>query len=337
MPIQINIPPGGLKGSKIYLGVPMYGGMCTGTFATSTVQLGGECLKKGVDLQMFPLFNESLITRARNYICDSFMRSDAEHLMFIDADIGYFAPDVLALLALQKSDEKYDIIGAPYPKKTIAWEKVKSASDQGFGDDDPNELSKYVGDFVFNPKNSKDGIPLQEPAEVLEIGTGFMMIHRRVFEKFNEHFKHASYRPDHIRTAEFDGSREVMQYFQAEIDIPDAQVYLDRIRQTPNKTQEILGEYDAAYGKSSKRYLSEDFWFCQRVSEIGCRTWMCPWMNLSHMGSYNFSGSLMDLARAGVSGTADASIIKGNREKATKKQSSPPSKKQLAEPIKKKK
>ena len=49
--------------------------------------------------------------------------------MFIDADIGFDPRDALALLALQISDpEKYDVVCGPYPKKTIAWEKVAKAA-----------------------------------------------------------------------------------------------------------------------------------------------------------------------------------------------------------------
>ena len=43
------------------------------------------------------------------------------------------------------------------------------------------------------------------------------------------------------------------------------------------------------------RYLSEDYMFCQLARKIGITTWMCPWMSLSHIGSYIFNGTLKDL------------------------------------------
>ena len=165
--------------------------------------------------------------------CDEFMRSDAEHLMFIDSDIGFNPHDVIALMAMQhQNPEKYDIVGGPYPKKCISWEKIKHAVDKGVADQDPNVLERFVGDYVFNPKGDQKSIPIGEPCEVLEIGTGFMMITKAAMKKFAESYKQYNYKPDHVRTEHFDGTREIMMFFQAEVD------------------------------PVSKRYLSEDYWFC---------------------------------------------------------------------------
>jgi hypothetical protein len=120
---------------------------------------------------------------------------------------------VIAMLALQSDESPYDVLTAPYPKKCIAWEKIKVAVEKGFADEDPNNLEKFVGDFVVNPKSGQNTVRLDEPFEILEAGTGFMMIRRNVFEQFNDAFPQYSYRPDHVRTAEFDGSREIMMYF----------------------------------------------------------------------------------------------------------------------------
>jgi hypothetical protein len=210
------------------------------------------------------------------------MRSDCTHLMFIDSDIGFDPNDVIALLALTVSEDEnqYDIIGGAYPKKCISWEKIVMAVEQGKAEERPSDLEKYVGDFVFNPKNGTSEIPLGKPCEVLEIGTGFMMIPRATLDKFQAAYPQYMYKPDHVRTMAFDGSRKIMMFFQAEI--------------------EPVG----------LRYLSEDYWFTQKAQQIGLRTWLCPWMKLSHMGSYVFAGSLPDLATIGASATADIGQLK---------------------------
>ena len=113
--------------------------------------------------------------------------------MFIDSDIGFDPQDVLALAALAEPGTDKDIVCGPYPKKTISWEKIKRAVDRGFADEDPNKLDKYVGDYVFNPVEGVTEIRVNEPAEVLEGGTGFMMVQRSAFEKYAKAYPDLSY------------------------------------------------------------------------------------------------------------------------------------------------
>lgn len=273
MKIEVKIED--LQKKKLFVATPMYGGQCAGMYARSMADLSAFCAKYNIPLQLYYLFNESLITRARNYCCDEFMRSDATHLMFIDSDIGFNPQDVIALMALMTDESEYDVIGGPYPKKCISWEKIKMAVDKGVADEDPNNLEKFVGDYVFNPKSQQREIPLGEPVEVLEIGTGFMMVRKNTFVKYAEAYPYQSYKPDHVRTEHFDGSREIMAYFDCIID------------------------------PESKRYLSEDYNFCYHVQKMGLKVWFCPWMQLQHVGSYIFGGSLADLASIGASATAD--------------------------------
>jgi len=278
--MNIEIPMEKLRERKLFFATPMYGGQCAGLFAKSVADLSSLCTKYNIHLQMYFLFNESLVTRARNYCCDEFMRSECTHMMFVDSDIGFNPQDVLALLALSDDSSQYDVIGGPYPKKCISWEKIKHAVDKGVADQNANVLEKFVGDYVFNPKGGQATIALNQPVEVLEIGTGFMMLRKNTLRKMAEAFPQYMYKPDHVRTEAFDGSREIMQYFQAEID------------------------------PKSKRYLSEDYWFCQKIQEIGMRTWFCPWMQMSHVGTYIFGGSLADLASIGAPATADVGMLR---------------------------
>ena len=60
---------------------------------------------------------------------------------------------------------------------------------------------------------------------------------------------------------------------------------------------------------SSKRYLSEDYNFCYHAQKIGMKVWLCPWMELKHVGSFIFGGSLRDLAALGAAATADGALL----------------------------
>lgn len=285
MAFEVKVSIEELRKRKLFLATPMYGGNCVGMYTRAVADLAAICAKYGIPLQLYFLFNESLITRARNYCADEFLRSDATHMLFIDSDIGFNPQDVLALLAMQDDDSDYDVIGAPYPKKCISWEKIKMAVDKGVADEDPNKLEKFVGDYVFNPRNGQREIPIGEPVEVMEMGTGFMMIRRKTFDKYKEVFPHLHYKPDHIRTEAFDGTREIMAYFDCIID------------------------------PVSKRYLSEDYMFCYNVQKAGMKVWFCPWMQTQHVGTYVFGGSLADLASIGASATADSGQLKKDKAK----------------------
>jgi hypothetical protein len=272
MQLELNIEE--LRSKKIFLATPMYGGQCHGAYTKALADLMILCTKHQIDVKLFFMFNESLITRARNYLADEFLRSGYDYLLFIDSDIHFEAQDVLVMSHFAIKNEDMDIVCGPYPKKAISWEKIKQAVDRGFADKNPLVLEEFVGDYVFNPTEEITSFKIDEPVQVKEGGTGFMLIKRRVFEAFDKAFPERMYKPDHVRTKNFDGSREIMAYFDCVID------------------------------PVSKRYLSEDYMFCQYARDIGLKVWMLPWVKLKHAGTYIFGGSLAALAAVGASPTA---------------------------------
>jgi hypothetical protein len=288
--MDIKITTEHLQKYSIFIGAPMYGGQCAGTFCKSTNDLAAMCAKYGIEVKFYYLFNESLVQRARNYVADEFLRSDCTHLMFIDSDIGFKANDVLSLLGIQTlNPETYDIMTGPYPKKTIAWEKVKKAVELGKADENPFHLDYYAGDYVFNMAKGVTSFRIDEPVEVSEAGTGFMLIPRESLEKYAEAYPELKYTPDHARTKNFDGSNQITAFFDCEID-PD-----------------------------SNRYLSEDYFFCRNATKIGIKVHMCPWMELQHVGSYVFRGSLGAVSTLGVSATASKESNPKNYKKKVKR------------------
>ena len=274
MKIEVQVQE--LRKKKIFIATPMYGGNCVGMFSKACIDLATMCANYGVETRFFFIFNESLITRARNYLVDEFLRAEGfTHLMFIDSDIHFDPRDVLSLAVL--CDDDKPIIGGPYGKKCIAWEKIRRAVDIGIADEEPDELAKFTGDFVFNPVLGTKEMKVNEPVEVLEIGTGFMMVKRDVFDDWREAFPQFHYKPDHNRAQFFKGDRYIHAYFDTVID---------------NDAYMPGGE-----SGGSDRYLSEDYMFCQLSRKIGKKIFLCPWMKLGHVGSYVFDGTMADLGR----------------------------------------
>jgi hypothetical protein len=266
--MEIKVKVDDLKLNKLFVATPMYGGMNHGMYMKSCLDLQSILTRYGVEVKFSFLFNESLITRARNYLVDEFLRSECTHMLFIDSDIHFNPQDVIALMALDK-----DVIGAPYPKKSINWGAVASAA-RKHPDMEPRELETLVGEYVFNVVKGTQQFSVTEPLEVMEIGTGFMMIKRDVFKKMEEAYPLIRYKPDHVGQANFDGTRYIHAYFDTVIDTKDS-----------------------ITGGGSDRYLSEDYMFCQMWRKIGGEIYLCPWMKTQHIGTYAFTGNMPAIAQ----------------------------------------
>ena len=260
-----------LRRVHLLIGIPMYGGMCSGITTKSLCDLHTTFAKYGIGLSINFLFNESLVQRARNYLAENFIANpEFTHLMFIDADIGFTPDDIINLITFNLKDpECKDVVAGIYPRKAIAWEKIVKLANTKVVEN-PEELAIYGGDFVFNFKKDVTEFSIYNPLQVSETGTGFMLIPRHVLENFENAFPEYRYLPDHLRTPGFDGSKEITAFFHCEID------------------------------PESKRYLSEDYFFCKKIGELGMTTTILPWINLDHLGSYVYKGDVTKMVTSNL-------------------------------------
>src|ERR1700744_6565143 len=83
---------------NVFIATPMYGGTATGIYTVSMLQLPAIFLRNGVDSIYACSRNECLIPNARNVLTDQFLESQATHLMWIDADIGFNPTDIITML-----------------------------------------------------------------------------------------------------------------------------------------------------------------------------------------------------------------------------------------------
>jgi hypothetical protein len=291
--MELSIKVEDLRKTKLFVATPMYGGQNHGLYMKACLDLQGICMQYGIEVRFSFLFNESLITRARNYLVDEFLRSNATHLLFIDSDILFDPQDILALIALDK-----EVIGAPYPKKSINWRNIQQAMIKN-PTIDSGELENLVGDYVFNPVPGTKSFSVREPLEVMEIGTGYMMVKREVFEKFKNAYPKQNYKPDHVGQANFDGTRYIHAYFDTVIDNGYTYDDLYSLVLRAANGEDVSTEakmFMETEKTASHRYLSEDYMFCQYWRKIGGKIWLCPWMRTQHVGSYAFTGNMQSIA-----------------------------------------
>lgn len=242
------------KRPHIVIATPCYGGNVTCPYTISLLGLQKACMQIGVGLSFRLIGGDALITRARNILVQQFLSDpNATHLLFIDADIGFSPEQVLALLDADK-----DIAGAIYPLKQINWQRVQHYSGMGSVKPESSALN-YVVDLLNN-----DQVPKPEDGfvRVRYIGTGFMMIRREVFTRMAEHYPDIHFSNVHV--AADDGLA----------------------------TQTNCAYFDCVIDKETGTYLSEDYTFCKRWTDMGGEIWANTRSKLSHTGPMTFEGDL---------------------------------------------
>ena len=68
-----------MENAKIFLATPMYGGQRTGNYVQSLLNFIMLANSEKIPVQCAFMFNESLITRARNGLAHQFLQTDATH------------------------------------------------------------------------------------------------------------------------------------------------------------------------------------------------------------------------------------------------------------------
>lgn len=228
---------------KLMIGTPMYGGQCSAHYTFSNLNLVRVAKENDVELNYQFTTTESLITRGRNAIANIFLQSDCSHLLFIDADIGFNPDDVFKLIS-----HKMDLVCAGYPAKLIDWHSVYHAARSGVP---PNLLCHYASPYIYN--RDLNGTHHGDLIDVIEAGTGFMLISRSVFEIMSNHV--ASYTANQFGT---DGST-IKEFFTTSIE--------------------------------DGFLLSEDYHFCRKWRSLGGKVYVDKSIFLQHVGSNVFESS----------------------------------------------
>ena len=147
-----------LAGRKLMIAIPAYDGKLNIDSAFALSNLAVQVQALGVKLYLTHLSGCSLITKARNALVADFLNSDADTLLFVDADVVISADAVLRLLALSTGK---DVTAGIYPRRGM----------------DRKFFLDYHLDGQGALEFDENGL-----LRVKRIGTGFMMIQRHVLE-----------------------------------------------------------------------------------------------------------------------------------------------------------
>lgn len=261
-----------LLSEGIYVATPCYGGMMTVNYAQSLLGLSDLCRAHEVPFAVSFVYNESLITRARNkMVADYLNNSNLKNFFFIDADISFDPKDIISLVF---HDEM--IIGAPCVRKNLRLDRIVSATKKNGRDYSVDELAKLCGEFVvnFEPSAAPRSMNLGQLIEVQDVGTGLMRIKREAFNIVEKKFPDRYYLP---MMGEGGETKPHYLFFQSEVD-------LDSGKHNPG---------------GLPHYIAEDYAFCRLAKKAGIKVYLAPWLKTDHMGAYLFKGDLEAVAKAG--------------------------------------
>ena len=156
-------------------------------------------------------------------------------------------------------ESEADVVAGVYPIKRVNWDKAKRMLENGQPLAPPAAL-----DYVLEIENPDQVISVNGFTRVRFAGTGFLMIRRHVLEAM---CAHPAYAP--------------LQFFREHSH--------DELAGSPNRFALFECMIDPATGT----YLSEDFAFCKRWTDIGGEIWADLQSRLDHVGPSVFHGDVM--------------------------------------------
>ena len=162
---------------KVFIPLICYNHTCNTEWMMSILKLLNSAKETGLNMSFYPIFFESLVSRARNAAVAHFLEDEENtHLLFIDSDIIFEPEDVYRLIQAEK-----DVIAGMYPKKYIVWDRLKK---------DPN------AERVDFPIGGEIKVTDDDFIESGYLPTGFLMIKRKAILKLIEQHPELKYKND---------------------------------------------------------------------------------------------------------------------------------------------
>jgi hypothetical protein len=239
----------------LVVATPCFGGQVSSIYAGSIFRLQQAVRSKSnLDLKVHLRDGDALITRARANLVTLFLDDpQATHLLFVDADIGFEPEQVFRLI-----ESGADVVAGAYPIKRVNWDKARRALESNRPD-----VPSAALDYVLEINDPDHAVVVNGFTRVRYAGTGFLMIRRQVLEKMCEHPDYAS-----------------LQFFREHS--------LDALAGSPNR----FALFECMIDPSTGTYLSEDFAFCKRWTDIGGEIWADLESRLDHVGPSVFHGDI---------------------------------------------
>jgi hypothetical protein len=178
---------------NLVIATPCFGGQISALYAMSVFKLQTMIRSyAGFNLKILFKDGDALITRARASLVAQFLDDPAStHLLFIDADIGFAAEQVVRLIECGA-----DMCAAVYPIKRIDWDRVRTT----IGTERANPAAATLK-YVFEVDDPGAVTERGGFVKVRYAGTGFLMIKREAIERMCARYPELKFKRDHSADA----------------------------------------------------------------------------------------------------------------------------------------
>jgi hypothetical protein len=250
---------------NVLVAVPAFGGMVQYRCTNSLIQLGNFFTEHGIAHRIQFISNDALIPRVRTRFANIAVFDPDKagrkftHLLFIDADIQFNAPDILTMLTAEKP-----IIALPYSKKGINWQAVANAAKRGIP---PAGLHQVAGVACIDYDGPFD---VSKITQIRHAGTGAMLIQTSALIKMAE-------------------AHPEWKYKMCAAEIADR----------GTKETEAVDFFRIGIYPGTSEYLSEDYFFIEDARKCGFETYLVPWAITNHTGSYEYMMCFPAIAQLG--------------------------------------
>ncbi|MDB5608316.1 MAG: hypothetical protein JWP25_5216 [Bradyrhizobium sp.] len=237
----------------LVVATPCFGGQVSSIYASSIFQLQRALRSKSnVELKVLMRDGDALITRARANLMTLFL-DDPMATHFLFVDADIgFEPEQVFRLI----ESGADVVAGVYPIKRVNWDKARRVIESN-----RPKVASAALDYVLEINDPDHVAVVNGFTRVRYAGTGFLMIRRHVFEKMC-----AAYAS--------------LQFFREHS--------LDALAGSPNR----FALFECMIDPKSGTYLSEDFAFCTRWTDIGGEIWADLESRLDHVGPSVFHGDI---------------------------------------------
>ncbi|MEO6781532.1 MAG: hypothetical protein ABI407_10070 [Bradyrhizobium sp.] len=237
----------------LVVATPCFGGQVSSIYANSIFRLQRAIRSiSNMEFKVLLRDGDALITRARANLVTQFL-DDPTATHFLFVDADIgFEPEQVFRLI----ESGADVVAGVYPIKRVNWDKAMRVMEAR-----RPEIPSAALDYVLEVDDPDHVAVVNGFTRVRYAGTGFLMIRRRAFEKMCVAYRWLQFFREHSQ---------------------------DTLAGSPNR----FALFECMIDPASGTYLSEDFAFCKRWTDIGGEIWADLESRLDHVGPAVFRGDI---------------------------------------------